>query len=40
LEKIKDFLAKPVGMIALVVVGFVAGFFIAKRQKKYVNGRR
>ena len=40
MDKIKDFLSKPIGMITLVVVGFGAGLFIAKRKKSYGNARR
>ncbi|WP_255283845.1 hypothetical protein [Flavobacterium glycines] len=34
MDKIKDFLAKPIGMIALLVVGFGAGFYVCKRKKR------
>lgn len=40
MDKIKDFLAKPIGMIVLVVVGFGAGFYIAKRKKRTGYVRR
>lgn len=44
MEKIKEFLNKPVGKIALVVVGFGVGFgvgfFIAKIKKRVCNVRR
>ena len=39
MDKIKEFLSKPIGMITLVIVGFGAGFFIAKRKKRNGNGR-
>lgn len=39
MEKVKQFLAKPVGMILLVVIGFGAGYYIAKRKKTGRYGR-
>jgi len=33
MDKLKDFLSKPVGMIVLVVGGFGLGWFLAKRKK-------
>ncbi len=32
MQKIKDFLEKPVGKIVLVVVGLAVGFFVGKKQ--------
>lgn len=41
MEKIKDFLDKPVGKIALAVIGLAIGFFIGKKQAtKRPAGRR
>jgi F0F1-type ATP synthase assembly protein I len=39
MEKLKDFLSKPLGMVTLAVVGFVAGWYLAKR-KRTGNARR
>lgn len=33
MDKLKDFLGKPLGMVTLAVVGFVAGWYLAKRKK-------
>lgn len=40
MEKVKEILNTPVGKVALLVVGFGLGFFIAKRQKKSGYVRR
>ena len=39
MEKIKDFLSKPAGMITLVALGFGLGWFLAKRKKTGYRGR-
>lgn len=40
MEKIKEFLAKPVGMVALFGIGAVAGFYFCKRKKRTPYARR
>jgi F0F1-type ATP synthase assembly protein I len=40
MQKIKDFLSKPFGMIVLFVVGGVVGFMIGKKKKPVRYGRR
>jgi F0F1-type ATP synthase assembly protein I len=41
MQKLKEFISKPVGQIALVVVGFAIGFVVCKKTKKRggYNGR-
>jgi hypothetical protein len=41
MQKIKEFLDKPVGQITLFILGFSIGYFICKKLKpKYGNARR
>lgn len=39
MEKLKDFLSKPLGMVTLVVAGFGLGWYLAKRKKTTYRGR-
>jgi|GEM_PF-4853146 len=42
MEKMKEFLNKPIGKIALAVIGLAIGFFIGKKQanKRPVHARK